>query len=245
MRVPTVVLSAVFHVGLAAGLIAVAQQREIKRRAISVAVTEEKKKEAARPKPPPPPPPVVRRAAPKVMAGAAKPEPSIAPRAAAPAPVVTNIAMSNEDTGPGIGLGAPAAGKGGPKAAPAAVKVASAISERRTHRAQEEAAAAGGGGAVPCNEPPTKPQPVVTTEINYSLYPQAQQNGIEGKFRAHIIVGTNGEVTDVEVLTSIDPGFDAAIVAALRRWRFKPAMLCGQPIAGGIWPVNARFELAD
>jgi hypothetical protein len=58
VRVPTLVLSVAFHVGLAAGLVAFAQQRELrKHRAISVAVTDAKKKEA---KPPPPPRPIAR-----------------------------------------------------------------------------------------------------------------------------------------------------------------------------------------
>src|SRR5215831_8856385 len=135
MRVQMIVLSAALHVGVATGLVAVAQKREMKRRAISVAVTEEKKKEA-KPKPPPPPKPIVH-AAPKVVAAVAKAEvaPTAAPRAApvAAAPVQTNLAMSNDDVGPGIGLlgRAPA-----PKAAPAPVKVASAMTERRTRRTE-------------------------------------------------------------------------------------------------------------
>ena len=41
---------------------------------------------------------------------------------------------------------------------------------------------------------------------------------------------TNDKVSDVEILVHIDPGFDAAIEASLRRWRFKPAMACGKPV---------------
>ena len=82
------------------------------------------------------------------------------------------------------------------------------------------------------------------TEINYTLYPQAQADGIEGKFKARLTIDTNGEVASVDVLTSIDAGFDAAIVAALKRWRFKPAMACGKPVASTM-PFSARFELGD
>ena len=244
MRAPTVLISAAIHVAIAVSLITGAQNRENKRRAISVAVTEEKKKVAAKPKPPPPPPPPVRRAAPRVVASLPKAEaPTPVRAAAAPMAVATNLTMSNDDVGPGIALGggrAPA--EAAPKRGPAAVKVASAISEQRTRHTQQELS---GGGDQPCNEEPTKPVPEVMTEINYSIYPQAQQEGIEGKFRARIIVGANGEVTEIEVLIGIEPGFDAAIKAALMRWRFKPAMLCGKPIAGGSHPFTARFELAD
>ena len=43
----------------------------------------------------------------------------------------------------------------------------------------------------------------------------------------------------------IPPVWIAAAVAAVRRWRFKPAMMCGKPVAGGVYIVARRFELGD
>jgi TonB family protein len=240
MRLGTVLLSATIHVGLAVGLISAQQTRALKKKTISVAVTGEKKKEA-KPKPPPPLAPP-RRSAPKVAATLAKAEAIVPAHAAAAAPIATNLTMSNEDIGPGIGL-AGAAPRGAARAAPAAMKVASAISDRRTRMAREQAEGTAGEGS--CNEPPTEPVPVVTTEINYSLYPQAQQDGIEGLFKARIVVGADGDVVDVQVVSGVDPAFDAAIKAALMRWRFKPSTMCGKPVAGGVHKFKARFELAD
>jgi protein TonB len=242
MRTATVLLSAAIHAGLAVGLITAQESRVAKKKTISVAVTGEKKKEA-KPKPPPPPPPV-RRAAPKQVALVPKAE-TVTPVKAAPTPVATNLTMSNEDIGPGIGLqgkASPAAIAAAKTSGPAAVKVASNISERRTQRAREEAGAA---GEAACTEEPSKPTPIVQTEINYGLYPQAQQEGLEGKFKARLLIGANGEVVEVQVLGGIDAGFDAAIKAALMRWRFKPAMACGKPVDGGTHMFQARFELAD
>jgi TonB family protein len=144
--------------------------------------------------------------------------------------------MSNEDMGPGVGLSgrAPA-----PKAVPAPVKVASAISERRNRRTAELA------GAEPCNEEPTRPEAVVKTALDYSLHPQAQADGVEGKFRARLTIGADGEVVDVLVQAGIEPALDAALVAALKTWRFKPAMACGKPVAGGTFVVTRAFELGD
>jgi protein TonB len=161
-----------------------------------------------------------------------------APKAAA-APMATSLSMSNAglDIGPGIGLQGRA-----PAAAAAPVKVASAISEARTRRTREEL---GAGNEAPCEEEPTKPEAIVKTELNYTLYPQAQAEGIEGKFKARITVAASGEVADVTILSGIEPGFDAAIEAALRRWRFKPAMACGKPVAGGTFVVARTFELGD
>lgn len=238
----TIVISGALHVGLATGLVAVAQNREVRRRAISVAVQNEKKKEAPKPKPAAPKP-IAKAAPPKPAAPTPAAAPAPAARAAAATPVATNLAMGNSDgdsgdVGPGIGLHGRA-----PAAAPAPVKTASAISEARTKRAQQEA---GGGAAdAPCEEEPTKPEPVVKTEINYGVYPQAQQDGIEGKLKIRFTVSETGEVVQVDVLQGIDPGLDAAVVAAAKTWRFKPAMACGKPVAGGTYVFAARFELGN
>ncbi len=237
MRLGTVVLSVGLHVGLAVGLVAVAQKRELRRRAISVAVTEEKKKVKPA-KPPAPPKPIARPAAAKPVA-VAKADAPVAVAHVAAAPMVTNLSMSNAglDIGPGIGL----EGRAAKPAAAAPVKVASALSEARTRRTQEEA----GGADAPCEEEPTKAVAIVKTPIDYTLYPQAQADGIEGKFKARVIVDVNGEVTSVEVVSGVDPGLDAAIVAALQRWRFKPAMACGKAVVGEPFVVTRTFELGD
>lgn len=236
MKASTVIASVVLHVALAAGLVAVAQKRELRRRAISVAVTEEKKK-AKPPKPAAPPKPIVHPALARASAARSKvaaPSSAPAPKAA---PVAMNLAMSNSamDVGPGIGLEGRA-----PKAAAAPVKVASALSERRTQRTREEA------GQAACEEEASKPEvEVQAPAVDYSVYPQAQADGIEGKFKARLTIGGNGEVVSVAVVQGLDPAFDAAIVAALKRWRFKPAMACGKPVSGAVVPFSAKFELGD
>ncbi|HVZ89891.1 MAG TPA: TonB family protein [Polyangia bacterium] len=238
MRLPTVVVSVGLHVALAVGLVSVAKNRELRRKAISVAVQEEKKK-AKPPKPPAPPRPIVHPAVAKAAPVAPKAVASAPVARVVAAPVVTNLAMSNSDldVGPGIGLQGRA-----PKAAAAApVRVASALSDRRTQRTKEEA----GSPDAPCEEEPTKPEAIVKTPLDYTLYPQAQADGVEGKFKARLTVSAEGEVTGVEVLGSIETAFDAAIVAALQHWRFKPAMACGKPMAGGTYVVSRTFELGD
>jgi TonB family protein len=147
-----------------------------------------------------------------------------------------NLAMSNSamDVGPGIGLEGRA-----PKAAAAPVKVASALSEKRTQRTREEA------GESACAEEPTRPEAIVKTALDYTLYPQAQADGLEGKFKARLTISAEGEVSSVDVLGSIESAFDAAIVAALQHWRFKPAMACGKPVPGGTFVVSRTFELGD
>ena len=59
-----------------------------------------------------------------------------------------------------------------------------------------------------------------------------------------LTIGANGEVAEVEVVTSVDPALDAAAMAAVKRWRFKPAMACGKAGRGRhATSSRARFEL--
>ncbi|HEX9103213.1 MAG TPA: energy transducer TonB, partial [Polyangia bacterium] len=44
---------------------------------------------------------------------------------------------------------------------------------------------------------------------------------------------------------SVDAALDAAAVAAVKTWTFKPAMRCGKPMSGGVFTLARRFELGD
>jgi TonB family protein len=64
-------------------------------------------------------------------------------------------------------------------------------------------------------------------------YPEvAKQKGIEGTVMIQALVAKDGTVTDTRVVKSI-PELDDAAIAAVRQWRFKPAMTKGQPVA--VW----------
>ena len=77
------------------------------------------------------------------------------------------------------------------------------------------------------------------------IFGRDEADGVEGKFKARLTIDADGQVESVTVLSGVDPAFDAAIIAALKHWRFKPAMACGKPVAGATVPFNARFELGD
>src|SRR4051812_896424 len=163
------------------------------------------------------------------------PEPA-APKAAAHA-VQTAVALSNADLAPG-GI----AVAGTPKLSTAApVKVASVdpmAPRRRLHEPgspnQVEEA---------CDEEPSKPAVVYKTDIEYTAAAKAE--GIEGKLKLKLTIGADGSVVDVEVVASVEPGLDAAAVAVVKQWRFKPALKCGKPVAGGTFVVARTFELTD
>lgn len=73
-------------------------------------------------------------------------------------------------------------------------------------------------------------------------YPDAARNArIEGTVMLQALVMKDGTVGDTKVMKSV-PGLDAAAVAAVRQWRFKPALAKGQPVQ--VWvAVPVKFSL--
>jgi protein TonB len=55
-------------------------------------------------------------------------------------------------------------------------------------------------------------------------------------------VNQNGEVTGATVKTSVAPLLDAAALAAVRQWRYTPALKNGQPVEV-IITVTVSFSL--
>jgi protein TonB len=237
VKTGTVVVSLLVHAAVA-GVLLTRAETKARHRAISVAVPGEEKKKPAPPKPAPPPPPKVAKvSAPKPKMEAPEPAPVKAAPSAAAAPVQTAVALSNADLAPG-GI----AMAGTPKLEHAApVKVGSVepgAPRRRLHEPgspnQVEEA---------CDEEPTKPTAVFKTEIEYPAAAKAE--GIEGIIKLKLIIGADGSVTDVEVMKSVEAGLDAVVIAAVKQWRFKPALKCGKPMAGGFFVMTRTFELTD
>jgi len=236
VRTGTVVVSLLLHAGVAFALLTRAETKA-RHKAISVAVPDEVKKKVAPPKPPPPPSRPVAHVAPRPAPKIEAPEPVAAKATAAPHPVQTAVALSNADVMPGgIALA------GTPKLEHAApVKVASVVPGPPRHRLHEP----GGNPAAEenCDEEPSKPVPVYKTECEYTA--AARSEGVEGRLVLKLTIGADGSVEDVEVVSSVDPGLDAAAIATAKTWRFKPALKCGKPVAGGIFKYAQRFELTD
>ena len=241
MRSRTVIFSLVIHAAIAATLLGAAGKKVL-RRATAVAFTEEKKKaKPAPPKPPPPPPPrAVARAPERKVASVTKALPEPVAKVAAPPPVETALTMTNDDGPGGIALPTrgPAAAK--PAAVPGA-KVASAVTDTRKQRMREAAAAA--GEDAPCEEEPSKPVPIAK-EPDIEFTASARAEGIEGKLILSLVIGGDGTVTEVKVVKSVAPELDAAAEAAVKQWRFKPAMACGKPLVGK-FTLARIFELGD
>jgi protein TonB len=229
-----IVGSLVIHVIVFGYALRVSEKK--KHRVATAVVVAEKKKEVEKPKPKPKP--VV--AKPKV-----EPAPEPAPLKNAPThstetapPVDTGLTMDNSSA-PGIDVGPP---KGAKQTQTGPAKQAV------SHEKPREKVLGGNPKDNPendnCTEAPSKPVPQTRpSEIEYTQ--DARANGIEGRLVLKIVVGADGSVIDVQVQSSVDGALDAAAVAAVKTWTFKPSMRCGKPMAGGVFMLARRFELGD
>lgn len=244
MRFWLVIFSVVVHGGLFA-LALQSGSRPEKRRATALSMAEPDQKDKKKEKPPekkpdPPPPP------PRAKASHADPPAPAAPQPLPAEPKPTTRAAApvagEQSNGGGGPLGSdkgdgPAVGGGG---GTGAGKKAAAATPTRAKAPDPS----GASEDKPCSEAPTKPAPANRSrEIEYTQ--DARANGIEGRLVLKIIVGADGSVTDVIVVNSVDPALDAAAIAAVKSWAFRPSTRCGTPMAGGIYMLAQRFELGD
>ena len=244
MKKSTVAISMVIHAGFAFALLMASQHRASGKTYVVQLQEEAKKKKKEAPPKPKAPPKVAKvdtkpkeqrvSAAPKPMPVAA---PVAAPKLTATMVMPTEIAMSNEDIGDAVAIPIVRA----PQAV-APTKVAT-FEPGAPRRRQHQELGAGPNLEERCTDEPSKPEPVFKTEIEYTAAARAE--GIEGKLKLKIVVGADGSVLSVDILASVSPELDAAAVAAVKQWRFRPAMACGKPIAGGTYVLARRFELGD
>jgi protein TonB len=83
------------------------------------------------------------------------------------------------------------------------------------------------------------PEPIVRVPPSYPDL--AREKGVQGQVVVMALVGTDGLVKETFVASSV-PMLDEASVAAVRAWKFKPAMKGGSPVA--VWTsIPVKFSL--
>lgn len=73
------------------------------------------------------------------------------------------------------------------------------------------------------------PVPVRTVAPEYPT--QLKRDGVSGIVTVKCMIDEKGNVTDTHVEKTTNDGFDEAAVAAVKKWRFKPAQQDGAPVA--------------
>ena len=78
---------------------------------------------------------------------------------------------------------------------------------------------------------PVDKNPEIITRCRPVYPPQAARDGIEGTVVLECLLSDSGTVDSVSVISGVHPLLDSSAVAALRRFRFSPAMAGGNPVS--------------
>jgi len=78
----------------------------------------------------------------------------------------------------------------------------------------------------------TKTEPPVPVRTVAPEYPvQLKRDGVSGVVMVKCTIDEKGNVTETQVEKSSNDAFDEPAVAALKKWKFKPAKQDGTPVA--------------
>ena len=100
----------------------------------------------------------------------------------------------------------------------------------------QEGAATPSGGGPSLPDPPTEPTsdvafPEIVFKVEPEYPPQAKRDRIRGKVVCQALIGDDGYVSEVKVLSSTNPIFNAASIRAVSQRRYLPAQRSGRAIA--------------
>ncbi|HST61168.1 MAG TPA: energy transducer TonB [Longimicrobium sp.] len=91
------------------------------------------------------------------------------------------------------------------------------------------------GGVYELAQVETMPRPTNVADMRAALeagYPaELRGAGRQGTVVVSLVVSPEGDTREVGVVSSSEPGFDSATVAAVRLLRFTPAAVAGKPVA--------------
>lgn len=88
-------------------------------------------------------------------------------------------------------------------------------------------------------------QPTKTRSVPPVYPPAMQAAGLEGAVKLDVLIGTDGHVASVRVLSSqVHPDFAASAAAAVKQWEFTPTLLNGRPVEVEM-TVSMSFSLSD
>jgi protein TonB len=91
-----------------------------------------------------------------------------------------------------------------------------------------------GDDIYPDDTPGIVPPVVILSTRALPKYPDlARRALVQGSVILLVVIGADGRVGEIQVLTSPDPrfGFDLAAIEAVKQWRYHPAMLGRRPVA--------------
>ena len=81
-------------------------------------------------------------------------------------------------------------------------------------------------------------QPIPLQQVAAEYTPEALKAGIEGSVLVKVGINEQGDVEEAEVVRPLEPGLDKKALEAAKKWKWKPAMVKGKPVA-----VQQQVEL--
>jgi len=111
------------------------------------------------------------------------------------------------------------------------------------------------GPTTPATAPGVAPPPLrvggvisqaqLISQVKPVYPPAARAAGLQGDVLIHAILGKDGSVMDPAVISrGVDPELAQAALDAVRQWRYRPAMLNGQPVEV-VTEIGVSFSLVD
>jgi periplasmic protein TonB len=97
-----------------------------------------------------------------------------------------------------------------------------------------------GGGVYKVGGGISAPQPIATPDPEYTE--EARNAKAQGTCILWLIVDDQGNPRDIRVVRGLGYGLDARAIAAVKQWKFHPAMKDGQPVNVQI-SVEVGFRL--
>ena len=87
---------------------------------------------------------------------------------------------------------------------------------------------------------------VIPPSLLYRVEPEysadARAKRLEGVTTLYIEVTGVGHAANIRVIQSLDTGLDAAAIAAVKQWRFRPGTRIGKPVTVAA-TIEVRFQL--
>ncbi len=86
--------------------------------------------------------------------------------------------------------------------------------------------------------------PKITKKVDPTYPEAARLKHVQGKITVTAVIETDGTVSTIQVIDSSRPGygFEDATVAAMTKWRYKPATIAGVPVRV-LFSATTRFSL--
>jgi len=72
--------------------------------------------------------------------------------------------------------------------------------------------------------------PVAMSKVDPAYPSDALRDNVEGTVTLYAVIHTDGSVSGIKVLGSVDPRLDEAAMRALSRWLFRPGTKAGEPV---------------